>query len=188
MCAFQRNQFGEDWCIYRWLGHTGAHPWTDFCPCQGHSSLFIFLMYVPGPKHQEAAGKVAESYDTFWRSASVHRDFNSCDLPMLHQYIDCPTRHAKILDWWFGDIYMPRALCHVSLGKSDRSVNNNNTNHNDSADFDIFTDTTDHSILSEPEVAASLAWINPSKAPGRWFEGGSLSLLNGHSFSKIWRL
>lgn len=80
-------------------------------------------------------------------------------------------------------------------------------NRNDNADFDIFTHTTDHSIiiLSEAEVAASLARIDPNKAPGPdVLEGRVIKscrlqltavftklfqlLLNEHSFPKIWKL
>lgn len=41
-------------------------------------------------------------------------------------------------------------------------------NFNDNDNLDIFTNTTDHSIivLTEAEVAVSLARIKPSKAPG----------------------
>ena len=94
--------------------------------------ITIILTYVPGPKHQEAAGRIAESYNTaLTRSPDnpvfILGDFNNCDLahdiPTLYQYIDCPTRGARTLDLCFGNIPDAyRALCRAPLGKSDHNV------------------------------------------------------------------
>lgn len=99
---------------------------------QEFGQITIILIYVPGPKHQDAASRIAESYNTALlrapdQSVFVIGDFNNCDLasllPTLHQYIDCPTRHSRTLDRCFGnlpDAY--EALCRAPLGESDHNI------------------------------------------------------------------